>query len=76
MLTLHGRKKACSARNQSRNPLVLSNHDSHKPRASREHLKQLPAPSLQPPASSGSTHWQPPRRLESIAISEVPGCRI
>ncbi|CBF79607.1 predicted protein [Aspergillus nidulans FGSC A4] len=60
----------------SRYSLVLSNHDSHKPRASREHLKQLPAPSLQPPASSGSVHWQPPRRLETIAISEVPGCRI
>ncbi|KAL4758504.1 uncharacterized protein BDW70DRAFT_152422 [Aspergillus foveolatus] len=59
-----------------RNSMVLSNHDSHKPRANREHLKQFPAPSSQLPASSGSVHWQPPRRLESIAISEVPGCRI
>ncbi|KAL3433061.1 hypothetical protein BDV09DRAFT_186983 [Aspergillus tetrazonus] len=39
-------------------------------------LSPLPASSLQPPASSGSVHWQPPRRLETIAISEVPGCRI
>ncbi|KAL4736817.1 hypothetical protein BDV11DRAFT_207285 [Aspergillus similis] len=61
-----GRRKRYVILSPSQNSLVLSNHDSHKPRASREHLKQLPASSLQPPTSSGS----------SIAISEVPGCRI
>ncbi|KAL6231258.1 hypothetical protein BDW75DRAFT_220624 [Aspergillus navahoensis] len=71
-LMLHLLQGILLLKSQSQN-LLLSNHDSHKPRASREHPQTVPAFSLQPPAAALIGTPTAARKHHNLGSA---GCRI